>query len=138
MGCDWYSIKSIQAIGFFTDEITEEMLEILNNPESNFMCYTIAKYTGKGGKDEQVVVTYFIYHVPSLIKNSISIPGPYEIVTTDYRQKIKKLDRKVDDIKNPFEDNELSHWNMLTSLGIQKGIKDKENFLRYHGYNGLY
>jgi hypothetical protein len=129
MGCDWYRIKHISAVGFFVPFDTKEYeksLETLMSNE-NYGCI-LCPDTEDG---EKLILRLFIYDKRTLFRTNLSIPGPYEITLSDHYTVIQEHNTKgySDEIENMSLDfnKKCSYWNLLTTMGVGHFFKDSKD-----------
>lgn len=147
MGCDWYKIKQISAVGFFVSldpkEYQKWIETLLSN--DNYGCI-LCSNTEDG---ENLIIRLFIYDKRTLFRTSLSIPGPYDIELCDHQTQIEEYNTKgySDEIQNMSLDfyHKCSYWNLLTTMGVGHFFKDDkdidikffksiEEYKEYFGY----
>jgi hypothetical protein len=147
MGCDWYNIKQISAVGFFVSydpKIVPEWLETLLENE-NYGCILCVN-TEDG---ETILFKLFIYDKRTLFRTKLQLPGPYSIELSDHHTSINEINVKVfqNEIENMYLDfdQKCSYWNLLTTMGIGHFLKEGKEidinfyktiieFKEYYGY----
>lgn len=145
MGCDWYTITSITAVGFFVDKITDKIRDKLKE-NGLFRCYRFAIPLDA----KNVMVKYLVYDTDTRVKTKISIPGQYEIHLTDHNVIYEVVDDRSlysENFKNEieymnqffeFDNPNVFYCKILTSAGIKHysiyGGSDEE-FKEYYGYS---
>lgn len=147
MGCDWYKIKQISAVGFFVPfdpKEYEKWIETLKS-YANYGCIICAD-TEDG---ENLNLRLFIYDKTTLFRTKIMIPGPYDIQLSDHHTLIQEYNTKgySDEIQNMSLDfdHPCSYWNLLTTMGVGHFLKEDkdidinffksiEEYKEYFGY----
>lgn len=147
MGCNWYQIKQISAVGFFVPYESneyEKYLEMLFSNE-NYGCIVC----GDTEDGENIIFRLFIYDKRTLFRTKISIPGPYEIELSCHHTSIEEYNTKgyLNEIENMSLEfyKKCSYWNLLTTMGVGHFLKEDkdininffksiEEYKEYFGY----
>lgn len=148
MGCDWYSIIQINAIGFIKPVKNDlDLKDILNQiKDQNVEILIFSKL--ENGKISNFV---FICEPKSLIVNELSVPGPYEIALSDHSTKIRNeksyssiFEKELKNFDQIFLNEGSNHYyySILTSMGVGiigksqqlKSFKSISDYNDYHGY----
>lgn len=113
MGCDWYFIKSVGALGF---PIDADDYDKYKNVIMNNNCYSsyIFRY------DDDTLI--FIYDISTISVQELNIPGPYEITEQDtviQKQQCmtEVLKEKTEEMKKQFN-VDCGYHTLLTTETI--------------------
>jgi hypothetical protein len=130
MGCDWYTIKSYTGVGAMLE--SDAYANLNNHSKHKYKCKLLAD----SEDGDSVIVKYFIYDPSTLVKNKISVPGPYEIFLSDHSTSFKIIEglyeSEIHQMKN--ETNlPCVYWSILTTMGVENYM-DADKFKDYYGY----
>lgn len=127
MGCNWYVIKQISAVGFFIPCLQKEYDEFIELLNDNYGCIIC----GDTEDGEEVIIRLFIYDKKTLFRTKISLPGPYEINLCDHQTLLQEYNTKgyLNEIENMSLEfhKKCSYWNLLTTMGVGHFLKDDKD-----------
>jgi hypothetical protein len=131
MGCDWYNIDSISAFGVIIEDnklIMEIQRKIVDNMEYEMMFIRQSEGT-----------RCFVYKKETKTFISGSVPGPYEIDSSDNFTEIVVNEKmtnllKDDKMEEFLEIKECKHLSILTTFGMGKGFYSIQEYNDYYGY----
>jgi hypothetical protein len=129
MGCEWYSIKQISAVGFFIQCLQkeyDELIEILTS-DDNYGCIIF----GDTEDGEEVIIQLFIFDKKTLFRTKLSLPGPYEINLCNHQTLLQEYNTKgyldkIETMSLNF-DKKCSYWNLLTTMGVGHFLKPEKS-----------
>lgn len=150
MGCDWYTFHSVTCVGFI---VTKEQYQVYKHMlGEKYGCFIYSEPNG-----ENITTYIFIYDKETIIYNTISVPGPYDIDNSDNSTEIfeqthmvKFFQNQIDQMRSHFDPHEetCTYWSVLTTLGIGEFelslFKDDkyahtftsiDDYCEYHGYH---
>lgn len=167
MGCDWYTIRVFQGLGY----IITDLPYFRTDYEDNEKIKSLEEELEKLGSDygciifsdsddgEKVVNHLFVYDRRTVVWKSITLPGPYEItlnehntlwkkegvLTQKYEKECLEMLEKVNVLKA------VGYYSILTTMGIGelnynstqekdetlKRFKTINSYNQYYGYNNL-
>jgi hypothetical protein len=131
MGCDWYSIGGISAFGVIIEDnelIIEIQRKIVNNMEYEMMLFRQSEGT-----------RCFVYKKETKTFISGSVPGPYEIDSSDNFTEIVVNEKmtnllKDDKMEEFLEIKDCKYLSILTTFGVGKGFSSIQEYNDYYGY----
>ena len=131
MGCDWYSIEGISAFGVIIEDnelIIEIQRKIVNNMEYEMMLFRQSEGT-----------RCFVYKKETKTFISGSVPGPYEIDSSDNFTEIVVNEKmtnllKDDKMEEFLEIKDCKYLSILTTFGVGKGFSSIQEYNDYYGY----
>lgn len=131
MGCDWYCIESISAYGIIIDD-NELMIEIKQKISDN-MEYEMMLFRQSEG------TRCFVYKKETKTFISGSVPGPYEIDSSDNFTEIVVNEKmtnllKDDKMEGFLEIKDCKYLSILTTFGMGNGFSSIQEYNDYYGY----
>jgi hypothetical protein len=131
MGCDWYSIEGISAFGVIIEDnelIIEIQRKIVDNMEYEMMLFRQSEGT-----------RCFVYKKETKTFISGSVPGPYEIDSSDNFTEIVVNEKmtnllKDDKMEEFLEIKDCKYLSILTTFGVGNGFSSIQEYNDYYGY----
>ncbi len=127
MGCDWYSLKQISAVGFSIPCLPKEYDEFMDKLDENYECIIY----GDTEDGEELILRLFIYDKNTLFRTKLTFPGPYTIDFCNHQTLLQEFNTNgfLNEIENmsSYFSRKCTYWNLLTTMGLGHFLKEDKN-----------